>query len=119
MLIIFQSLIIGFIVILCLILIDFILCVSIKLKFGGFDWSLFLDYLKKGLAPYVLIWVALSLLSIGLTYLGGFLGYEIGLEAIIPITSIIGIVSLSIIAKAVKSIYDKFKELGIEIKNSQ
>jgi outer membrane lipoprotein SlyB len=54
-----------------------------------------------------------------LTYLGGFLGYEIGLEAIIPITSIIGIVSLSIIAKAVKSIYDKFKEIGIEIKNSQ
>lgn len=114
--VLFQALITGFIVILSLILIDLILCVAIKLKVGEFDWSLFLQYLKSGITPYLLIWTVLSLLSIGLTHLGGLLGFEIGLEAIIPLTSIISIVSLTIIAKAIKSIYDKLKEIGIEIK---
>lgn len=113
--IIFQSIIVMFIVLASLVLIDLILAVALHLKVGNFDWSKFLNYLKSGLAPYILIWTVLSLLSIGLTYLGGWLGYEIGLEAIIPLTSIIGIVALTITAKAVKSIIDKFKELGIDV----
>ena len=112
---IFQSIIVMFIILISLVLIDFVLAVALHLKVGSFDWNKFLNYLKSGLTPYILIWTVLSLLSIGLTYLGGWLGYEIGLEAIIPLTSIIGIVALTITAKAVKSIYDKFKEMGIEI----
>jgi len=116
MLIIFKSLIIGFIVILILMLLDFILCVSIKLKTGQFDWKKFLDFMKSGLLPYILIWVFLAAINIGIPYLVNWLGYDIGLETIIPLTSITGLVWLALIAKAIKSIYEKFKEIGIEIK---
>jgi len=111
----FQSLIIGFVVITCLILIDFVLAVSLRLKYGDFDWSKFLNFLISGLAPYFLIWVVLSFMSIGLVSLGNYLGYDIGLEAIIPITVVINAVSVSLVLKALKSIKDKFKKVGINI----
>lgn len=113
--IIFQSIIVIFIILISLVLIDFILAVALHLKVGNFEWKKFLNYLKSGLAPYILVWTVLSLLSIGLTYLGSWLGYVIGLEAIIPLEAILGIVALTITVRAVKSIYDKFKEMGIEI----
>jgi hypothetical protein len=97
-------------------LLDFILCVSIKLKTGQFDWKKFLDFMKSGLLPYILIWVFLAAINIGIPYLVNWLGYDIGLETIIPLTSITGLVWLALIAKAIKSIYEKFKEIGIEIK---
>jgi len=116
MLIIFKSLIIGFIVILILMLLDFILAVAIRLKFGGFDWKKFLNFMKSGLLPYILIWFSVAAINIGIPYLVEFLGYEIGLESIIPLTSITGAIWLAITTKAVASIYGKFKELGIELK---
>ncbi|MBA7544857.1 hypothetical protein ES705_37218 [subsurface metagenome] len=115
MLIIFQSLIIGFIVILILMLLDLVLCVAIRLKYGGFDWKKFLDFMKSGLLPYILIWAFLAGLNIGIPYLIGYLGYDIGLETVIPLTSITGIVWAAIVAKSVASIYAKFKEIEIEI----
>ncbi len=115
MLIIFQSLIIGFIVILILMLLDLVLCVAIRLKYGGFDWKKFLDFMKSGLLPYILIWTFLAGLNIGIPYLIGYLGYDIGLEIVIPLTSITGIVWAAIVAKSVASIYAKFKEIEIEI----
>jgi len=115
MLIIFQSLIIGFIVILILMLLDLVLCVAIRLKYGGFDWKKFLDFMKSGLLPYILIWTFLAGLNIGIPYLIVYLGYDIGLETVIPLTSITSIVWLAITAKAVASIYGKFKDLEIEL----
>ena len=115
MLIIFQSLIIGFIVILILMLLNLVLCVAIRLKYGGFDWGKFLNFMKSGLLPYVLIWAFLAGLNIGIPYLIGYLGYDIGLETVIPLTSITGIVWAAIVAKSVASIYAKFKEIEIEI----
>lgn len=115
MLIIFQSLIIGFIVILILMLLDLILCVAIRLKYGGFDWKKFLDFMKSGLLPYILIWAFLAGLNIGIPYLTGYLGYDIGLETVIPLVSITGIVWLALVAKSFASILAKFKEIEIEI----
>ena len=116
MLIIFKSLIIGFIIILLLMLIDFILAVAIRLKTGQFDWKKFLDFMKSGLLPYILIWFVLAAINIGIPYLVEILGYDIGIETIIPLTSITGAVWLAITTKAVASIYEKFKEIGIELK---
>ena len=118
MLIIFKSLIVGFIVILILMLLDLILCIAMRLKYGGFDWKKFLDFMKSGLLPYILIWAFLAGLNIGIPYLIGYLGYDIGLEMIIPLTTITGIVWLALVAKSVASIYAKFKDLEIEIKKS-
>ena len=117
MLIIFKSLIIGFIVIAILMLLDLILCISVKLKTGQFDWKKFLDFMKTGLLPYIIIWSFLAGLNIGIPYLIQYLGYDIGLETIIPLTSITGLVWVALIAKAVASIFGKFKDIGIEIKN--
>jgi len=115
MLIIFKSLILGFIIILILMLLDLILCVAIRLKYGGFDWKKFLDFMKSGLLPYILIWTFLAGLNIGIPYLVGYLGYDIGLETIIPLTAITGIVWLALVAKSFASICAKFKEVEIEI----
>ena len=117
MLIIFKSLIIGLIVVLILMLLDLILCVSIKLKTGQFDWKKFLDFMKTGLLPYIIIWVFLAGLNIGIPYLIGYLGYDIGLETVITLTSITGLVWVALIAKSIASIFGKFKEIGIEIKS--
>ncbi|MCL5073858.1 MAG: hypothetical protein M1308_23645 [Actinobacteria bacterium] len=117
MLIIFKSLIIGLIVILILMLLDFILAVSIRLKTGKFDWKLFLNFMKTGLLPYILIWAVLAGINIGIPYLIAWLGFDIGLETIIPLTSITGLVWAALITKSVASIFAKFKEIGIELKN--
>jgi len=118
MIVIFQTLIIGLITILILMLLDLILCVAMRLKFGGFDWKKFLDFMKSGMLPYIIIWLVLAGINIGVPYLVQFLGYDIGLETIIPLTSITGLVWLALIAKSIASIYAKFKEIGIEIKNN-
>jgi hypothetical protein len=119
MLLILKPLIVGLIVILFLLIFNLVLAVSIALKFGKFDWAKFLDYMKSGLLPYILIWVFLAAVGVGIPYLVKFLGYDIGLATIIPIDSIIGIVWLTIVGKAVADIYKSFKDLEIEIKNGQ
>jgi hypothetical protein len=63
-------------------LLDLVLCVAIRLKYGGFDWKKFLDFMKSGLLPYILIWTFLAGLNIGIPYLIGYLGYDIGLETV-------------------------------------
>ena len=113
--IIFKTLIIGLLIILILMLLDFVLAVSIRLKTGKFDWKLFLNFMKSGLLPYILIWGVLAGINIGIPYLIRWLGYDIGLETIIPLTSITGLVWLALVAKSVASIYAKFKEIGIEV----
>ena len=116
MLIILKPLILGILIILFLVILDFILAFCIRLAFGKFDWTKFLDFIKKGISPYLIIWVVLSGVSIGVPYLAKFLGYDLGLEIYIPIDVIIGIIWTAITAKEVASIIAKFKELGLEIK---
>jgi len=113
--IIFKTLIIGLLIMLILMLLDFVLAVSIRLKTGKFDWKLFLNFMKSGLLPYILIWVFLAGLNIGISYLIGWLGYDIGLGTIIPLTSITGLVWTALVIKATASIFAKFKEIGIEV----
>jgi len=96
-------------------LLDLILCVSIKLKTGKFDWKQFLDFMKSGLLPYILIWTFLAGLNIGIPYLTAWLGYDIGIEIIIPLTAITGLVWATLMIKVTASIFGKFKEIGIEI----
>jgi hypothetical protein len=115
MLIIFKTLIIGFIIILILMLLDLVLAVSIRLKEGKFNWKLFLNFMKTGLLPYILIWAFLAGINIGIPYLIGWLGYDIGLGTIIPLTSITGLVWTSLVIKATASIFAKFKDIGIEV----
>ena len=115
MLILFKTLIIGFIVILFLMLLDLILCVAIKLKKGEFDWKKFLNFMKTGQLPYILVWSVLAGINIGIPYIEQYLGFGIGLETIIPITSITGMVWLALVTKAGASICAKFKEIEIEI----
>jgi len=71
--------------------------------------------MKSGLLPYIIVWSFLAGINIGIPYLVKYLGYDMGLETIIPLTSITGIVWLALVAKAVASIYGKFKELEIEL----
>lgn len=116
----FKGMIGGFLVIMILILIDFIFAVAIRLKYNKFDWSKFLNYLKSGLTPYVLIWFVLSAIGIGVPWIIENMKIaDIGLETIIPVGSIVGIVWVTILAKAVNSIKEKAVELDIEIKNAK
>lgn len=112
---IFSSFLLALALLLILMFIDFLLCVAIKLKFGGFDWKKYINFLKSGLGPPILVWAGLSLVGIGVPFLAKFLGADIGLEAIIPITSIIGLIWGAILYLEGKEIIDKFKMLGYEI----
>jgi len=116
MLLILKPLIIGLIIILFLVMFNFILAVAISLKYGKFEWKKLLDFMKKGLLPYILIWVFLSLVSIGIPYLIKWLGYDIGLSTVISIDVIIGVVWTAIVSRAIADIVKNFKELDIEIK---
>jgi len=119
MLLILKPLVIGLAIILFLVIFNFVLGVAIALKFGKFDWKKFLDFMKSGLLPYILIWIFLAAVSIGIPYFIKWLGYDIGLSTIIPIDSIIGIVWLAITSRAIADITKNFKELDIEIKNAK
>src|SRR3972149_11774417 len=108
MLLILKPLIIGLAIILFLVILNFVMAVAIALKFGKFEWSKFLNFMKSGLLPYVLIWVFLCAVGIGIPFLVQKLGYDIGLATVIPIDAIIGSVWLILIAKATADIYKNF-----------
>lgn len=117
--IIFQGMIISAIVICLLIIIDTILAVSVALYKKEFDWKKFLDFLMHTIGPYFLIWAGLSGVFVFSIYIGIWLGYSIGLGAVIPITGIISIVAAAISAKMIASIYNKFKQIGIDISDAR
>jgi len=117
--IILQGTLITAIVIVILIIIDTILGSAVALYKKEFDWGKFLDFLKHTIAPYVIVWGGLSAVFIGTTFLTQWLGYGIGLSAIIPITGIISIVGAAISAKMIAEIYAKFKLMGIDISDAR
>ena len=117
--VILQGTIISAIVIVILVIIDAIVGSAVALYKAEFEWSKFCDFLKHTIAPYVIVWGGLSAVFIGTTYLTQWLGYGIGLSAIIPITGIISIVAAAISAKMIAEIYAKFKQLGIDISDAR
>lgn len=117
--IILQGTLVTAIVIVILIIIDTILGSAVALYTKTFDWKKFLNFLKHTIGPYVLVWGGLSGVFIGTTYLTQWLGYGIGLSAIIPITGIISIVGAAISAKMLAEIYTKFKTIGIDISDAR
>jgi len=117
--IILQGTIISAIVVVILIIIDAIVGSAVSLYTKDFDWNKFLNFLKHTIAPYVIVWGGLSGVFIGTTFLTQWLGYGIGLSAIIPITGIISIVAAAISAKMIAEIYAKFKKLGIDISDAR
>ena len=117
--IILQGTLISAIVIVILILIDAIIGSAVALYNNEFEWDKFLNFLKHTIAPYVIVWGGLSGIFIGTTFLTQWLGYGIGLSAIIPITGIISIVGAAISAKMIAEIYAKFKQLGIDISDAR
>jgi hypothetical protein len=105
-----NYLVIGITSILFLIIIDLIAAVALAIKNKTFEWEYLMEFLRCNVAPYVLIWGALGSVPILLKYV------EISNDVLAPFEGAVGFVWLLIIGKLIKSIWDNFKELGIEIR---
>ncbi len=110
----------GLVILLALVLIDIVSRISVALYTQDpekkFSWAKILDFLKRNIAPYVLVWSVLALIPVGLQYLSEALNYEISLSGIIATDALVGVIWLLIVAKFVQSIFGNFKELSIEVK---
>jgi hypothetical protein len=107
-----NYLVVGITSILFLIIIDLIAAVALALKNKTFDWAYLLDFLKCNIAPYILIWGALGAIPILLKYV------ELSNDVLVPLEGGVGVVWLLIVGRLIQSIWNNFKELGIEIRNS-
>jgi hypothetical protein len=107
-----SYLVVGITSILFLIIIDLIAAVALAIKNKTFDWSRLLDFLRCNIAPYVLIWGALGSIPIILQYV------ELSNDVIMPLQGGVGVVWLLIVGRLIQSIWDNFKELGIEIRSN-
>jgi hypothetical protein len=105
-----KYLVVGITSILFLIIIDLISAVALALKNKTYDWKLLLDFLKSSIAPYILIWGTLGAVPILLKYV------ELSNDVVVPLEGGIALVWLLIVGRLIKSIFDNFKTLGIEIK---
>jgi len=119
---ILQQMTIGFILIICLIFLDFIFGVAVALKKssnglrasnGGFDFKKFLNFLKKFVSPYVLIWVGVSVVSLLITWLNEKFELIIPIAAIIPISVVIDGAAATILLVLGNDIKNKIVELGL------
>ena len=105
-----QAIVIGLTSILFLILLDFVVAVGVYLYNGSFDSSKLLQFLKTKVAPYLLIWAALGAIPILLNYV------KIDAGVISAFDGMIGIIWALIVGRLIADIYEKFRILGIEIK---
>ncbi len=105
-----KYLVVGITSILFLIIIDLISAVALYIKNKTFDWKKLMLFLRESVVPYVLIWGTLGAIPILLKYI------ELSNDVLIPFEGAVGFVWLLIIGKIIKSIFDNFKELGIEFK---
>jgi len=106
-----NYLVVGITSILFLIIVDLISAVALHIQKKTFDWKKLMNFLRANVVPYVLIWGTLGAIPILLKYV------EISSDVLIYFEGAVGIVWLLIIGKIIKSIFDNFKELGIELKN--
>ena len=114
---VFQAVVIGLIVLGIMIILDLVsrLCTFLKSENRSkFDWGKLLLFYKRGVAPYFGIWIAYSLINVGIVWIS---------ENYLPITipgfadgimaGIIYAAWLAIVLKVGKSIFDNLSELGI------
>lgn len=113
-----EALISTFIVSLCtffaLIILNSTLAYAHHLMHGTFKWDEMLRFLKTKFAPYLLIWVVFSLVNIGIFWLVDSMGYNINIGSGF-MTAVISAVSIALIARLWKRIWDKIKVLKIQI----
>lgn len=119
--ILISSIITIFIVISALIILDLITKLAATIGKAGnnelkFDWKKLLLFLRSEIVPAFLIWLAYSGINLLIAWIVGYFGLEVNLIAIIPMTSIMGLASMAIMAKLVKSIIDNLKIIGINPK---
>lgn len=108
-----KVVVIGILSILFLVLIDLVSAVALNLYKGTFDWKKFLDFLKKGVASYTLIWAVLAAIPILLKYI------ELNTVVVGLFNGAVGIVWALIIYKLAQSIFANFKELGINVEKNR
>ena len=117
--VILQGTMYAAIVMLLLVILDTITAVSIAVYKNTFDWKKFLNFIIHDISPYMIIWAGFSGVFIGTAFLSQYLGHDIGLGAVIPITGIISIVAGAISTKMLMDMYSKFKQLGIDISDAR
>ena len=117
--VILQGTMYAAIVMMLLIILDTITAVSIAVYKNTFDWKKFLNFIIHDISPYMIIWAGFSGVFIGTAFLSQYLGHDVGLGAIIPITGIISIVAGAISTKMLMDMYAKFKQLGIDISDAR
>ena len=110
-----TAIIISLIVFSILIILNTVLAYGVYLYSGGFEWDKMLEFLKRRVAVYVLIWFVFSGMNILIFWLTETFGYVINLGALGTMTGIISILSALIVALLVQKIIGKFKKLGIAI----
>ena len=115
-----QQALITFVIIVCVIFLDFIFGVAVALrntaqgrKINEFNWGQFLTYLKKFISPYLLIWFGVTAVSIGLAALAEYAGLTVTLPASIPIAIFIDGSAAAIVILTGKSIIKNAKKLGL------
>jgi len=108
-----KVVVIGILSILFLVLINLISAVALNLYKGTFDWKKFLDFLKKGIASYTLIWTVLATIPILLKYI------ELDSTVVGLFNGVISIVWALIVYKLGQSIFANFKELGINVEKNK
>jgi len=111
-----TAIIVSLIVFAILNIINAVMAYAVHLYSGGFEWDKMLEFLKRRVAVYILIWFVFSGLNILIFWLTTTFGYVINLGALGTMTGIISIISALIVALLVQKIIEKFKELGIAIK---
>jgi len=110
-----TAIIVSVIVFSILIIINTVLAYAVHLYSGSFDWDKMLEFLKRRVAVYILIWVVFSGLNILIFWLTETFGYVINLGALGTMAGIISILSALIVTLLVNKIIGKFKKLGVAI----
>jgi len=113
-----TSIIVGLITFSILVLLNALLAYAVKLYSNEFEWSKMLEFLKRRVAVYVMVWLGFSLVNILIFWLVGKMGYEINLGALGSMVGIINFISALIVALLVAKIIGKLKKIGIAVGNN-
>ena len=114
-----TAIIVSLIVFAILNIINAVLAYAVHLYSGSFEWDEMLEFLKRRVAVYILIWFVFSGLNILIFWLTETFGYVINLGALGTMTGIISILSALIVALLVQKIIEKFKDLGIAVQDNK
>ena len=114
-----TAIIVSVIIFSILIIINTVLAYAVHLYSGSFDWDKMLEFLKRRVAVYILIWIVFSGLNILIFWLTETFGYVINLGALGTMAGVISILAALITTLIIQKIIKKFKELGIAIQDNK